>query len=99
MIETRSDTSLMLAVSRWQEDALAELYRRYGGMVYGLALRVVADASDAAEIAQDVFLRLWHEPERFDPARGSLRSFLLAQAHGRAVDKVRSEVARRRREE
>ena len=48
---------------------------------------------------QEVFLRLWNEPERFDPARGSLRSFLLANTHGRAVDLVRAETARRSREE
>ncbi len=48
---------------------------------------------------QEVFLRLWNEPERFDPERGSLRSFLLAQAHGRAVDVLRSDTSRRQREE
>ncbi len=48
---------------------------------------------------QEVFLRLWNEPERFDPARGSLRSFLLTNTHGRSVDIVRSESARRTREE
>ena len=45
-----------------------------------------------------MFLRLWNQPDRFDPARGSLRSFLLAQAHGRAVDAVRSSSSRRARE-
>ena len=48
---------------------------------------------------QEVFVRLWNAPDRFDPERGSLRSYLLAQAHGRAVDQMRSEVSRRRREE
>jgi RNA polymerase sigma-70 factor (ECF subfamily) len=50
-------------------------------------------------MVQEVFLRLWNEPERFDPERGSLRAFLLAQAHGRAVDILRSDTSRRRREE
>ena len=53
----------------------------------------------AEEVAQEVFLRLWNHPEQFDPSRGSLRSYLLAQSHGRAVDMLRSEGARRRREE
>jgi RNA polymerase sigma-70 factor (ECF subfamily) len=46
-----------------------------------------------------VFLRLWNEPDRFDPQRGSLRAYLLAQAHGRSVDFIRSETSRRNREE
>src|SRR5262249_43945224 len=53
----------------------------------------------AEEVVQEVFLRLWARPENFDPERGRLRSFLLAQAHGRAVDLVRADVSRRRREE
>jgi RNA polymerase sigma-70 factor (ECF subfamily) len=94
-----SDASLVVAIGRWREDALAEAYRRHAGAVFGLAKRVLADATRAEEIVQEVFLRLWNQPERFDPERGSLRSFLLAQAHGRAVDVLRSDTARRRRED
>jgi RNA polymerase sigma-70 factor (ECF subfamily) len=45
-----------------------------------------------------VFVRLWQRPERFDPARGQLEGFLLRDAHGRAVDRLRSDAARRARE-
>jgi RNA polymerase sigma-70 factor (ECF subfamily) len=94
-----SDAALVVAIGRWHDDALAEVYRRHGGAVFGLARRVLGDPGRAEEIVQEVFVRLWNEPERFDPERGSLRSFLLAQTHGRAVDLLRSDTARRSREE
>jgi RNA polymerase sigma-70 factor (ECF subfamily) len=94
-----SDAALVVAIGRWRQDALAEAYRRHGGAVFGLAQRVVGDRTLAEEVVQEVFLRLWNKPDRFDPERGSLRSFLLAQCHGRSVDLIRSESARRTREQ
>ncbi len=94
-----SDGALVVAIGRWREEALAEAYRRHAGAVFGLARRVVNDTALAEEVVQEVFLRLWNTPERFDPDRGSLRSFLLAQTHGRAVDLLRADSSRRRREE
>jgi RNA polymerase sigma-70 factor (ECF subfamily) len=60
---------------------------------------VLADDALAEDITQDLFLRLWNEPDRFDEQRGTLRSFLQRQAHSRSVERVRSEEARRRRED
>ena len=97
-IDEMSDAQLVTSVARYNEVALAEAYRRHGGAVFGLAKRVLANPTDAEDVTQEVFLRLWNQPDRFDPARGSLRSFLLAQAHGRAVDAVRSSSSRRARE-
>jgi RNA polymerase sigma-70 factor (ECF subfamily) len=94
-----SDGSLALAIARYREDALAEAYRRHAGAVFGLARRLLHEKAAAEEVVQEVFVRLWNAPDRFDPERGSLRSYLLAQAHGRAVDQLRSESSRRRREE
>jgi RNA polymerase sigma-70 factor (ECF subfamily) len=93
-----SDGTLVVAIGRFREDALAEAYRRHAGAVFGLARRVLSDATAAEEIVQEIFLRLWNDPARFDPDRGSLRSFLLAQTHGRAVDLLRSDSSRRQRE-
>ena len=75
------------------------MYRRHGSAVFGLARRVTGDGTAAEDVTQEVFFRLWSQPDRFDPDRGSLRSFLLAQSHSRAVDLVRSRAARSRREE
>jgi RNA polymerase sigma-70 factor (ECF subfamily) len=98
-VREMSDAGLVVAISRYHQDALAEAYRRHAGAVFGLARRLLADAALAEEIVQEVFLRLWNHPDKFDPGRGSLRSYLLAQCHGRSVDLLRSETSRRRREE
>jgi RNA polymerase sigma-70 factor (ECF subfamily) len=98
-LQAASDATLVVAISRYRHEALAEAYRRPAGAVFGLARRLLADASSAEEIVQEVFLRLWNHPEKFDHERGTLRSYLLAQCHGRSVDLLRSETSRRLREE
>jgi RNA polymerase sigma-70 factor (ECF subfamily) len=94
-----SDSALVVAIGRYQSEALAEAYRRHAGAVHGLARRLLNDAQLAEEVVQEVFLRLWNDADRFDPERGSLRSFLLAHTHGRSVDILRSETSRRNRED
>jgi RNA polymerase sigma-70 factor (ECF subfamily) len=97
-LSNTGDAELVVLVRERSELALAEIYRRHGGTVFGLARRVLNNASEAEDVAQEVFVRLWTDPDRFDPARGALRSFLLTQSHGRAVDIVRTLSARRNRE-
>jgi RNA polymerase sigma-70 factor (ECF subfamily) len=97
-ISESSDAQLVTSIGRYSEVALAEVYRRHGGAVYGLARRVLNSSTEAEDVTQEVFLRLWNQPDRFDATRGSLRSFLLAQSHARAVDAIRSLNARRARE-
>jgi RNA polymerase sigma-70 factor (ECF subfamily) len=98
-----SDASLVLAISRYRQDALAEVYRRHGGAVLALATRLLdgreGRRGTAQDVVQEVFLRLWNSPEKYDPERAPLRSYLLSQCHGRAVDLLRSEGARRARED
>jgi RNA polymerase sigma factor (sigma-70 family) len=81
------------------EDALGEVYDQYASFVYGLALRVIREQRGAEDVSQEVFVHVWERPEAFDPARGSLRTWLGTLAHRRAVDYVRREEARRRRTE
>ena len=93
------DVGLVIAVARYNADAFAEAYRRHAGAVFALANRMLWERPLAEEVVQEIFLRLWEQPERFDGARGSLRSFLLMDAHARCVDRIRSDSRRRDREE
>ena len=99
MSDTRSDANLVVAIGRFDEGALSAAYERHGGSVFALSRRLLRRRDLAEEVTQEIFMRLWTRPERFDPDRGSLRSFLLADTHGRSVDLLRSELARRAREE
>lgn len=97
-LHVASDASLIVSVGRFHGEALAEVYRRHAGAVFGLARRLLSDRAFAEEIVQEVFMRVWSDPDRFDPDRGSLRSYLLAQCHSRSVDLIRAESRRSQRE-
>lgn len=92
------DASIARALSARQRSALTEAYHRHAGAVAALARRVTGDVALGDEVTQEIFTRLWEAPRRFHPERGSLRGFLLAETHSRAVDLLRSDDARRRRE-
>jgi len=94
-----SDAELIARIAARDQNALAEVYRRHGGAVFGLSRRILNDDALAEDITQDVFLRLWNQSHRFDPSRGSMRSFLQRESQSRAIERVRAEEARRRRED
>jgi RNA polymerase sigma-70 factor, ECF subfamily len=98
-LDALDDTALVAEVVARCKPALAEVYRRHGGPVWGLARRVCRDTHLAEDVCQTVFVDLWSRPERYAAEKGTLRAWLLTQAHARAVDLVRSEAARRRRQD
>ncbi len=90
------DEELRARLAAGDEEALAEIYDLFAPLVYGLARRVTADAEAAGDVTQEVFVGLWERPLSFDPAKGSLRTWLATLAHRRAVDWVRRESRHRR---
>ena len=70
--------------------AFAALYDATSGVVFGVALRILADRSEAEEVATDVFLQVWRDAARFDASRGSPISWLLLLTRSRAIDRLRS---------
>ena len=96
--ETSLD-SLLTAAARGDEDAFASLYDASASRVYGVVVRVLRDPAQAEEVAQEVYLEAWQKAPSFSPELGGALSWLLTIAHRRAVDRVRSEQARRERDE
>lgn len=84
-----TDIELFHAIKARQSSALGILYDRYGSLVYGLALRVLKNSQEAEDLTQEIFLNLWHKGN-YNPARGSLSSYLTILTRSRAIDKLRS---------
>jgi RNA polymerase sigma-70 factor (ECF subfamily) len=93
------DPELVGALRRDDESAFRELRRRHLPALRRVGRRVLADDGLAEQVAEDVLVALWQDPGRFDAGRGSLRAYLVALARRRAIDVLRSEAARRRRED
>lgn len=81
---------LMPQVAEGEDDAFAQLYDAVAPAVFGLARRVLRQAEQAEEVAQEVLLEVWQQASRFDAARGSALAWIMTMTHRRAVDRVRS---------
>jgi RNA polymerase sigma-70 factor (ECF subfamily) len=69
--------------------AVGELYDLYGRLVFSLIVKIVGNTAVAEELVQEVFVRVWRSAPSYQPERGSVRTWLLAIAHHRAVDELR----------
>ncbi|MEV7774934.1 sigma-70 family RNA polymerase sigma factor [Kitasatospora sp. NPDC086791] len=92
----RWDEQLQRRLARGEETALGELYDQLAPMVHGLAGRILADQAAAAQLTREIFAHVWEHPEDFDPAQGTLRSWLGALTHRRAVERLRARRAAER---
>lgn len=90
--------SLLRQSSGGDESAFAQLYDIVVRRLYGLVLRVVCDPAQSEEVTQEALLEIWDASARFDPDRGSALGWMMTIAHRRAVDRVRSAEAAKRRD-
>jgi len=90
-----SDRNLLAAMARGDTGALRSLNARYGGRLAALANRFLGDQADAEEVAADVLWQAWRQAASFDPARGSVASWLVTIARSRSLDRLRARQARR----
>ena len=84
-----ADAELLERVKANDQSAMTDLFDRYGGLVYSVALRVLNDGAQAEDLMQDVFFQVWKSPDKFVQGRGSLGAWLAVVARNRAVDVLR----------
>jgi len=86
---SEGDGDILPRLKNRDQRALAELYDRYGAMVFRLILRMVRDTGTAEDLVQETFLRVWNRVAGFDSDRGAVGPWLLAVARNRAIDYLR----------
>ena len=92
-----TERDLMRLVARGDPDAFTVVYDSHAGPAFGVALQMTRNREVAEEIVQETFVKLWRRADGYDPARGSLRTFVRAIVRNRALDVLRSQSLRLRR--
>jgi RNA polymerase sigma-70 factor (ECF subfamily) len=84
-----TDADLLSRACRGDEDAFADIYQRHRDAVFRFSYRMLGSLPVAEDVTQDCFLVLLRNPDRFDPTRAALRTFLLAVARNQALKRLR----------
>ena len=92
-----ADEEVMQLVQNADARAFELLYDRHGGAAFSLAYRMVGNRVIAEDITQEAFLSIWRSRLRYEPARGSVRTWVLGIVHHRGVDALRRHTVHDRR--
>lgn len=92
------DEELLNAIRSGDEVAFQEFYGRHKSDVFGLCLRVLEDRRDAEDVLLEVFWEVWRRADRYDPARGSPRTYLMLLTRSRAIDRHRERAGLREKQ-
>jgi RNA polymerase sigma-70 factor (ECF subfamily) len=84
------DVALVRRIAGRDQAALGELYDRYGGLLLGLASRVLGRSAEAEEVVQETFIQVWNQARSYDPNRSSVSTWLVLLGRSRSIDRLRS---------
>src|SRR5678815_1887843 len=84
------DGQLMQRIATREREAFSQLYDRYATVLYSMALRILTDAEEAADVLQEAFLQVWEKSSSYNPALGKPFSWVLALTRNRAIDRLRA---------
>jgi RNA polymerase sigma-70 factor (ECF subfamily) len=84
------DAALVRRIAGREQAALGELYDRYGGLLLGLASRILGGSAEAEEVVQETFIQVWNRARSYDPNRSSVSTWLVLLGRSRSIDRLRS---------
>ena len=84
-----TEQQLMRQIRERRPEALSTLYNLHSTLVYSVAMRVLRDRAGAEDVTQEVFLKLWQQPDSFAEQRGSLCGWLVVVTRNRCIDRIR----------
>jgi RNA polymerase sigma-70 factor, ECF subfamily len=91
MLTDQSDLQVLTALQQGDTNALGIVYDRYGTAVYRLALKILANTTEAEDLTQEVFLAFWRGVDKYDADRGTLIVFLLTITRSRALNRLKQQ--------
>ena len=91
---SQQDWMLMHRVAAGDEQAVAELYDRFGSLVYKVARQFLSNQAEAEDAVQEVFVRLWQTADRYDPRRAKLVTWVMLIARRHLIDRIRRSAVR-----
>ncbi|MDX2111016.1 MAG: sigma-70 family RNA polymerase sigma factor [Verrucomicrobiota bacterium] len=86
----KEDVAFIRRVAARDEQALAELYRRYSGVIYSFAVKMLHDTPEAEEVLQDTFLKAWKLADKYQPERGTVFTWLVTMSRSQCLDRLRA---------
>jgi RNA polymerase sigma factor (sigma-70 family) len=85
-----TEEELVSLLKQKSKEGFDYLYKQYAGVLYGIVRKVVTDEQTAQDVLQDAFVKIWHNIDRFDPAKGRIYTWMMNIARNTAIDKLRS---------
>jgi RNA polymerase sigma-70 factor (ECF subfamily) len=85
-----TDPELITGILKRDRRSFDLFYDRYAQIIFNLCVRILKDEGEAQDVLQEIFLQIWRDAERFDPARASVKTWLFTIARSRSLDRYRS---------
>lgn len=95
-IETPAVEELIRKIGMGDRASFEEFYKRFSGLIYSTALRVLSNDTDAQDVAQDVMFMIWEKAPMYDPARGKPLTWVITMTRNKSIDRIRSQQRRYR---